>query len=262
MKISGSLSHEDLQAWTLSLLAHGVIAVLLLLWKLDLPVPQPEFLELSLGIVTTLRPTPVAAKASKTGSPEIPAKREQRPSAAPALPERALNTGDDVLHVPAAKKLDVDERPRPGVVSNLTPARREKEAGIAAGVQNRENAREPGQGTGLAAVTEPGTLETMGQGSGTAVSYYMQWSDGGTRRKISGALPEYPRGANVEAQIKLGAVVLPDGTIKSLKPLQKGNTRLEEAAMKEVRLWRFEPLKSSVPQREQACSIAFNFRLR
>jgi TonB family protein len=90
----------------------------------------------------------------------------------------------------------------------------------------------------------------------------MQWSDGGTRRKISGALPEYPRGANVEARITLGAVVLPDGTIKSLKPLQKGNTRLEEAAMKEVRLWRFEPLKSSVPQREQACSIAFNFRLR
>ena len=262
MKISGSLSREDLQAWTLSVLVHGVIALLLLVWKLDVPVPQPEFLELSLGVLTSVRPAPAPAKADHGGSPEIRVKKDRRMSSAPSLPERALNTGNDVLRIPAAKKLDVDERPRPGTISNLTSAQREKESGIATGLRDRETARKTGHGSRLAGVTEPGTVETMGQGSGTSVSYYMQWSDGGTRRKISGALPEYPRGANVEAQIKLEAVVLPDGTIKSLKPLQKGNTRLEEAAMKEVRLWRFEPLKSSVPQREQSCSIAFNFQLR
>lgn len=262
MKISGSLSREDLQAWTLSLFVHGVLALLLLVWKLDVPVPQPEFLELSLGVVTIPRPVPAPVRADHSGNPEVRAKKDQRVSSAPALPERALNTGDDVLRIPAAKKLDVDERPRPGTLSNPVSARREKKFGIATGLRDKENARRPGHGAQLAEVTEPGTLETVDQGRGTSVSYYMQWSDGGTRRKISGALPEYPRGANVEAQIKLEAVVLPDGTIKSLKPLQKGNTRLEEAAMKEVRLWRFEPLKSSVSQREQACSIAFNFRLR
>jgi outer membrane biosynthesis protein TonB len=262
MRLPGSLTREDLHGWSLSLLIHGLIALLLLVWKLDIPAPHPEFLELSLGSIATVRSMPSAARSGNTGSPDASVKTAGQVNGAPDLPERALNTGNDVLRFPPARKLDVDEQPRPSAVGKISRPRQEKESGTGSGPRNKENAVQAGPGTQLAEVTEPGTMETMGQGSGSSVSYYMQWSDGGTRKKISGALPEYPRGVNVEAQIKIEAVVLPDGTIRSLKPSQKGNTRLEEAAMKEVRLWRFEPLKSSVPQREQACVIAFNFRLR
>lgn len=262
MRIPGSLTREDMQGWTLSVLIHGFIAIILLMWKLDLPAPLPEFLELSLGSITTVRSTPTAARAGSPGSRGASATTAVQENSAPDLPERTLNTGDDVLRFPAARKLDVDERQRPGAVRSIPRPRNEKEAGPGSGVRDKENTVQSGSGSRMAEVTDPGAREAMGQESGSSVSYYMQWSNGGSRKKISGALPEYPRGENVEAQIKIEAVVLPDGTIRSLKPLQKGNTRLEEAAMKEVRLWRFEPLKSSVPQREQACSIAFNFRLR
>ncbi|MGA9116895.1 MAG: TonB family protein, partial [Bacteroidota bacterium] len=97
---------------------------------------------------------------------------------------------------------------------------------------------------------------------GEGVSASLFWADGGTRRKVSGDLPEYPAGVQVETQILLEAGVLPDGTVGRVRPLQKGNARLEEAALRAVRLWRFEPLRRSAPQREQVCTITFNFLLR
>jgi outer membrane biosynthesis protein TonB len=67
---------------------------------------------------------------------------------------------------------------------------------------------------------------------------------------------------NVEAQIKIQTVVLPDGSVKAVQPLQKGNTKLEEVAMKELRFWRFEPLRRPQPQIEQTCIVTFLFRLK
>jgi len=262
MRLPGSLSSEDFQGWILSLLIHGLFAILLLVWKLDLPAPSPEFIELSLGSLTAVRTTPSAARPGSSGTLGASTTTLQRKSSSLDLPERTLNSGEDILRVPGARKLDVDERPRPSTVGDVLRTRHEKEAGIGSGLRSKEHTVNAGTGTHRAEVADPGATGATGQENGSSVSYFMQWTDGGTRKKISGALPEYPRGTNVEAQIKIEAVVLPDGTIKSLKPSQKGNTRLEEAAMKEVQLWRFEPLRASVPQREQACSIAFNFRLR
>jgi TonB family protein len=90
----------------------------------------------------------------------------------------------------------------------------------------------------------------------------MKWLQGGTRKKVAGDLPKYPDGVKVEAEIKLLAVVRPKGSIESLQPAQKGNPRLEEAAMKEVRYWRFEPLRPSQPQIDQRCEIVFLFTLK
>jgi TonB family protein len=83
-----------------------------------------------------------------------------------------------------------------------------------------------------------------------------------TRRKLSGELPTYPQGATVSAQVRILTIVFPDGTVRSVQPEQKANRLLEEAAMKAVRSWKFEPLGSSLPQVEQSCIITFSFRLR
>lgn len=102
-----------------------------------------------------------------------------------------------------------------------------------------------------------------GGGGGTGGDGFgLKWLQGNVRKKISGDLPKYPEGVNVEAQVRIRAVVLPDGSVKSVQPEQKGNSRLENAAMHEVRSWRFEALPASVPQVEQACIVSFLFKLR
>jgi len=115
---------------------------------------------------------------------------------------------------------------------------------------------------GLYGVGGRGGSDLLGDGEGGGVGFSMKWLQGGMRKKISGDLPKYPEGAKVEAEIKLLAVVSPDGSIQALQPAQKGNTRLEEAAIKEVRYWKFEPLKSSQPQIPQRCEIVFLFTLK
>ena len=107
-----------------------------------------------------------------------------------------------------------------------------------------------------------GGSDFFGDGSGGGVGYSMKWLQGGTRKKVAGDLPKYPDGVKVEAEIKLLAVVGPKGSIGTLQPAQKGNPRLEEAAMKEVRYWRFEPLRPSQPQIDQRCEIVFLFTLK
>ena len=98
-----------------------------------------------------------------------------------------------------------------------------------------------------------------GDGSGT---FSLQWLHGMTRRKLSGELPKYPQGATVSAQVRILTIVFPDGTVRSVQPEQKANSLLEEAAMKAVRFWKFEPLGSSLPQVEQTCIITFSFKLK
>lgn len=125
-------------------------------------------------------------------------------------------------------------------------------------------------GIGSAAKPAPGLYGTggrggtdfYGDGAGGGIGYSMNWLQGGTRRKLAGDLPKYPPGSKVEAEIRLFAVVMPDGSIGGIGPAQKGDTRLEEAALKEVRYWRFEPLKPSQPQKDQMCEITFLFTLK
>jgi hypothetical protein len=125
-------------------------------------------------------------------------------------------------------------------------------------------------GIGSAAKPAPGIYGTggrggtdfFGNGSGGGIGYSMKWLQGGMRRKIAGDLPKYPSGSKVEAEIRLFAVVMPDGTIEALHPAQKADSRLEDAALKEVRYWRFEPLKPSQPQVDQTCEISFLFTLK
>jgi hypothetical protein len=98
-----------------------------------------------------------------------------------------------------------------------------------------------------------------GEGGG---GFSMRWLQGMTRRKISGELPKYPSGTNVSAQVKILTIVLPDGTVKSVQPVQKANRLMEEAAMKAVRYWKFESLGLSLAQVEQSCVITFFFKLK
>jgi hypothetical protein len=100
-----------------------------------------------------------------------------------------------------------------------------------------------------------------GDGEGNGV-FSLKWLHGMTRRKLSGELPKYPQGTNVSAEVRIRTVVLPNGTVRSVQPEQKANHLLEEAAMKSILLWKFEPLGSTLPQVEQSCVITFYFKIK
>ncbi|HTP12497.1 MAG TPA: hypothetical protein VMM37_02675 [Bacteroidota bacterium] len=119
---------------------------------------------------------------------------------------------------------------------------------------------EGGEGNGGGG--QGGDADRFGSGSGDQFGYSMSWIGGGTRKKLTGAIPSYPPGVNVEARISILAVVSPDGSIKSVRPVQKANTALENAAMKELRYWKFEPLRRTAPQLDQSCVVSFLFKLK
>jgi TonB family protein len=137
--------------------------------------------------------------------------------------------------------------------------RRERDAGAILG--ERERFQLPADDvrgeSPVAAGTSPQPRDTDRD-----ISYALEWEGDVTRRKVSGDIPEYPSGVNVEAVIRLRATVFPDGTVKSVQPVQRGNPRLEEAALSSVRYWRFERLSRAQPQIEQDCYITFHFTLQ
>jgi hypothetical protein len=252
---------EDIQGWVGSLVIHVLAGIFLFLWNVSATVREPEFIELSWGTVTSV-PTRTPSRPSSGSSGGAGAVISGLRRSNVELPVRKFSGPDEILKTGATRKLDVEERPVPSRVQIADGSRGQKERGVSTGIGEKEIFRTPGKGEGIGDVSSP-LAEGASMGSvGSSVSVSMQWTDGGTRRKLSGNLPAYPPGVNVEAQIKIEAVVVPDGSVKSLKPVQKANTKLEEAALKEVRLWKFEALKASVSQRDQTCLITFNFRLQ
>lgn len=256
-----SFKSENARGWLGTILFHLLVALGLFLWKLDISASEPEYIEVSLAslgkraIISTVHPS----TGGSTGSVNAPLAARSKSI---DLPSRRFAADEEVIHVPPSTKITADEQPGKiaGRVTETTTGTKEGKAGLGTG--RKERFPLPGIGDGPAgAVDQPGTMDA-GSNVGKNVSVSMLWSDGGIRRKISGALPEYPAGVKVEAQIKIELVVSPNGGVKSLRPVQKGNTRLEEAAMKETRLWLFEPLGKSSPQRNQTCLVTFNFRLR
>ena len=122
----------------------------------------------------------------------------------------------------------------------------------------------PGQAArGVLPSGSPGAgASSSGGGVGAGAPYTIDWVQGGTRKLLSGELPAYPPGVSVEAQVKLLTTVEPDGSVSFVQPVQKANRQLEEAAIKQVRLWKFDPLRSGQPQVSQNCVITFLFKLR
>lgn len=132
----------------------------------------------------------------------------------------------------------------------LTSSEQNKSDGTGSGTKTVGSPNGSPEGTGLG---QKGTGTGAGLGFGD-----IEWGGGGNRSVVQKKLPKYPPGVNTAAQIRIRFVVSPDGTVKSMLPLQKGDPLLEKAAMDALRQWRFNPLKE---QKEMFGIITFTFRL-
>jgi len=112
--------------------------------------------------------------------------------------------------------------------------------------------------------TDEKLVEPKGnQGIGTGSSGFdIEWGGNGKRKIYSYSLPAYPEGVNKEIDIRLRFSILPDGTVGTIFPLTKADTKLENAAMNSLRQWRFEPLPLKQKKTEQFAIIVFPYRLQ
>lgn len=108
-------------------------------------------------------------------------------------------------------------------------------------------------------LVEPKGNQVIGTGSS---GFDIEWGGNGKRKIYSYSLPAYPDGVNKEIDIRLRFSILPDGTVGTIFPLTKADTKLENAAMNSLRQWRFEPLPLKQKKTEQFAIIVFPYRLQ
>lgn len=107
-----------------------------------------------------------------------------------------------------------------------------------------------------------GQSQGNGMGGNGSFGYDINWGGRGQRRIYSYSKPEYPEGVKKEADIRLRFTILPDGSVGSIIPLTKADTKLENVAINSLRQWRFEALSRNQKQVEQIAIIVFPYRLR
>jgi protein TonB len=96
-------------------------------------------------------------------------------------------------------------------------------------------------------VTDGQGLGSRGSGKGKGYGFGdIEWGGGGNRIVLNKPLPKFPSGVNYNAELKFRFTVLPDGTVGRILPLQKGDPKLEAAALEALRQWRFNALKQDI----------------
>lgn len=248
------------RGWIASVIFHAAVIIALFFVHLRTQMDMPEFVDMSWGAPASASGAlNVSARALAASQPRAARSQEEDnielPKRSPSMfPEEAINMSS------SKKTVNPDALPNYMPSNKMSGAEQKSSASLPESQGRDVKAPAAGRegGAGVASPYGAGTGTSGGQG----VSYGIQWSGGGTRRLESGRLPSYPPGVNREAQIKLKLVVSPSGAVKSAQPLQKGETRLENAALKAVQLWKFDPLQSSQPSVDQTCIVTFNFRLK
>ncbi len=115
----------------------------------------------------------------------------------------------------------------------------------------------PGFGGGFGDKYVPGN---PANNSATGTPYQISWS-GAARALISGDKPQFPDGVQHGGTVKIKITVDPAGHVLAMVPVEKSDSRLEEAAMAAIRSWKFSSLAKNYPQVDQRATATFVFKL-
>ena len=224
-------------SYSASILFHILLLLLFLLIKITIDYPVKEYVELSFG---------KTGQVGSTGA--IGTKINQVEEL--AQPQKINKTKDNKREVkevalPVAKNTSEDN-------TVITPADKNKDKSKVSKTETKEtknsNVTTEGQGN-----------KAVGEGS---FGYDIDWGGQGTRKIYMYSLPSYPEGVEKEIDIRLRFSIKPDGTVGTVIPLTKADTKLENAAINSLRQWRFEPLSSLQKQSDQTAVIVFPYRLQ
>jgi protein TonB len=223
-------------SFTISVLLHALLLLLFMMLNLSFEYEPSEYVELSFGVSTQ------GGSAGSEGNRVEKVEEIKRPEEKTITEEKnkevkevdlpvAENTSEENIIKPAEQDEDVSVETKTlitvPVVSEVVSTGESNEAG--------------------------------GEGSS---GFDIDWGGKGMRKIYSFNLPQYPSGVKKEIDIKLQFTILPDGTIGTIIPKIKADTKLENAAINSLRQWRFEALAGGQKQVEQTAVIIFPYRLQ
>jgi len=218
----------------LSLLLHIIIFLIFIIIKINADYPNKEFVEVTFGMT------------GKSGSPGIKGTEIE-------------NNKNDVNENISKNKINNKikekkvELPKSKTDNNIIPNKTNTEKSTNTVVVKEKTNKD------VPAKKGNKGKEDIGKNN---LGYDIDWGGRGQRRIYSFSLPEYPEGVNKEIDIRLRFTILPDGTVGSIFPLIKADTQLEDAAIKSLRQWRFEPLPENQNKINQTAVIIFPYRLK
>jgi len=218
------------------LLFHLLLLLLFLIINFTIDYPQKDFVELSFGVSGEL------GSSGNIGS-QITEVEEL------SKPEEKNETVDKNKEV---KEVELPKAKNTSEENVIKPADKMKEKTTATKTESKEKAEDK--------VTTEGQ-GNLAEGEGS-FGYDIDWGGKGTRQIYSWPLPQYPEGVQKEINIRLQFTILPDGSVGSIIPKTKADTKLENAAINALRQWRFEPLSQNQKQVEQTAVIVFPYRLQ
>ena len=115
----------------------------------------------------------------------------------------------------------------------------------------------PGFGGGFGDRFVPGN---PANNSAVGTPYAISWN-GVSRALLAGDRPQFPAGVQHGGVVKITIVVDPAGSVVSMVPAEKSDSRLEESAMAAIRTWQFSRLSKNYPQVNQRAVATFVFKL-
>jgi len=223
-------------SYTISFALHAIAIVLFLLINLSFDYIPSEYVELSFGI------------SDQTGSSGAQGNKINIIKETPKASEKEQSKQKN----PEVKEVDLPVAINTEDENVIKPANNEKEI-----AEER---------TELNTETTASNSKMNEEGNNTEVEgnfgFDIDWGGKGTRKIYSFILPQYPDGVKKEVNIKLQFTILPDGTVGTIIPKMKADTRLENAAINSLRQWRFEALSQNQKQMEQSAIIVFPYRLQ
>jgi protein TonB len=223
-------------SFTISVLFHAVLLILFMLINLSFDYEPLEYVEVSFGVLN---------EEGSSGSEGSKIEMVEE------------NTRAEEKNVTEDKSKEVKEVELPVAVNTseeniIKPAEKDKEVSEKSSTENKDSDLDKVNTSGQ------GNL-AVGEGS---FGFDIEWGGKGIRKIYSFSLPQYPGGVKKEIDIKLQFTILPDGTIGTIFPKIKADTRLENAAINSLRQWRFEALEPTQKQVEQTAVIVFPYRLQ
>jgi protein TonB len=223
-------------SYTVSIFVHVILIGLFLLINMSFDYSPADYIELSFGV------------SSESGSSGAEGNLVENIEEISEL-EMQSTTEEQNREV---NEVDLPVSENTSEENIIIPADEEKEI---AEENNNENTEEVNSN-----VTSTGQgNESVGDGS---LGFDIDWGGNGTRKIYSFLLPQYPEGVKKEIDIKLEFTILADGTVGTIIPKMKADTRLENAAINSLRQWRFEALRNNQRQAEQKALIVFPYRLQ
>lgn len=220
----------------ISVILHILFIILFFLVKITIEYPARDYVELGFGTI---------GQFSSSGA-EGTTVEQVKESAVANEVDQSQTAATEV------KEVDLPVTKHESNQNAIVPAEEKKDK--AAETTQRRDER----------VTSNATSEGMGNqafGDGS-FGFDIDWGGKGRRRIYSYILPDYPEGVQKEIDIRLRFTILPDGTVGTIFPITKADTRLENAAINSLRQWRFEALASGQKQEEQPAMIVFPYRLQ